>query len=183
MTPRPLKPTELVDFCVHLQKQHRDELGFLPRLAFAEYYDRHQIIPAIENDDVCGYVLYFDGRNGKRPRLHPNTLKIHQACIQYDARRIEHATQIVQRVIAIAITKHFHRVEAWVATDLEANAFWSAIGFRIVATRAGGRKRDRIHNLYRYDIPATDSTATSLASGTATEPSSQFVSPSPPMVR
>lgn len=146
--------TSLVPYVIHLQSQHREELGFLPRLAIQEYSARGQIIPAIENDTICGYMLYYSGRNGNRPRNHPDTLKIHQMCVQYDARRVHHALRLFDLSTRLAAEKGMHTVEAWVASDIDANAFWNATGSIHVATRLGGRKRNRYHNLWRYCIPA-----------------------------
>lgn len=152
-----LTPTEqirLVRYCDHLQSMHPDELGFLPRVAIAEYSERRQIFPATQNGEWCGYILFFDGRNGKRPRLHPYTLKMHQICIQYDVRRVLHATRLVDRLVRRAEQSGMNCIEGWVASDLDANVFWDAVGFEKVDTRLGGRKRKRVHNLWRKCVPA-----------------------------
>jgi len=145
---------ELARYAEHLQRLHPEELGFLPRMSIREYSQRGQIIPAFENDDCCGYVLYYDGRNGNRPRKHPYTLKIHQMCVEYDARRVHHALDLFARTTRIAVCGGMTHIEAWVASDIDANAFWSATGCEHVATRMGGRKRHRLHNLWRFQLPA-----------------------------
>lgn len=135
-----------------MQRLHNEELGFLPSCAIREYVERDQVLPATENGELCSYALYFDGRNGKRPRLHPSTLKIHQICTQYDARFLHHATTLINRILAVATDKNFRTIQAWVATDIDANDFWSAVGFTCVAQRIGGKKRGRIHNLWELTL-------------------------------
>jgi GNAT superfamily N-acetyltransferase len=141
-------PVELAKFAAALQRKHTDELGFLPTVALREYAERGQIIPASENDEPIGYVLYFDGRAGKPPAKHPDRVKLHQVCIQYDARGIYHGTQLVREVERRARTHGFSTVTAWVASDLPANQFWRAIGYELNDTRPGGKRRNRIHNLW-----------------------------------
>ncbi len=132
----------------HLLSLHRDELGFLSTLALHEYWQRGQILLQHENGQPCGYVLWYDGRNGNRPLRRPADLAIHHACIQYDARRITHGTELVRWIVQHARASGFSRINAWVADDIPANAFWKAIGFQHVATRLGGEKRKRVHNLW-----------------------------------
>lgn len=145
-------PVELAKFAASLQRKHTDELGFLPTVALREYAERGQIIPARENDEPIGYVLYFDGRAGKPPAKHPTQVKLHQVCIQYDARGILHGTELVREVERRARENAFTTVTAWVASDLEANQFWSAIGYKLAGTRQGGKRRNRIHNLWIRDL-------------------------------
>lgn len=145
-------PIQLAKFAASLQRKHTDELGFLPTVALREYAERGQIIPARENDEPIGYVLYFDGRAGKPPAKHPHQVKLHQVCVQYDARGILHGTQLVREVERRARQNRFATVTAWVASDLEANKFWRAIGYKLTDTRQGGKRRNRIHNLWIHHI-------------------------------
>ena len=145
-------PDVLVDYVVAQQTRHREQLGFLPRIAIAEYADRRQILPAVQNDELAAYALFYDGRNGHRPRRNPFTLHVHQICTQYDARRLYHATALINRLIDRANINNFREITAWVANDIPANDFWEAIGFKHVATRLGGAKRNRVHNLWRLPI-------------------------------
>lgn len=144
----------LTNYVMDLQRRNREELGFLPAMAIREYAARSQILPAGTNHDWYGYLLFYDGRNGNLPRKHPTTLKIHQVCIQYDVRRVLHATRLVDTIVQRAHDRGMTHVQAWVATDIDANAFWKALGFRIIDTRQGGRKRNRLHHLWSLKIPA-----------------------------
>lgn len=152
--PRPKRVDAIVRYACHLQRQHTDQLGFLPTVAIREYADRGQVIVATENDDPVSYVLFYTGRHGNRPKRDPLTCRIHQLCTQYDARRLAHATHLLNQVIDIATAAHFLELQAWVADDLPANDFWQAVGFHKVAQRWGGERRNRLHNLWKLELPA-----------------------------
>jgi len=154
-------------YVVDLQSRNRDELGFLPRMALQEYIKRGQVIPAVDNDYWVGYVLYYDGRNGKRPQKHPDTVKIHQICVQHDARRILNAARLLANVETLARKNRFQYIKAWVATDIEANAFWRAMGYHLIAQRLGGQKRNRVHNLWCLKLPAVLPVATAIRTTTS----------------
>ena len=154
--PSPATPLDqAIAYAIAQQRKHSDELGFLTRQAIEQYAARGQLILSHENADPASYAIFFTGRNGNRPRLDPYTLRIHQICTQYDARRITHATQLVTRVVDVANARGFHAIRAWVADDIPANQFWKAIGFEIVATRRGGRRRKRTHNLWLLHLQPT----------------------------
>lgn len=148
MIHQPNQPEALIDYADHLQRQLREEVGFLPRIALHEYWQRGQITPAFENNVLAGYLLFYDGRSGNRPRRRPDHLHIHQAAIQYDAQRRMHGTRLVRDLIEHAQHHRFTTIGAWVATDIPANEFWNSIGFQHIASRIGGTKRNRIHNLW-----------------------------------
>jgi GNAT superfamily N-acetyltransferase len=151
--PRAKRVDAIVTYACHLQRQHTDELGFLPAVAIREYAERGQIIVATENHDPISYVLFYTGRNGNRPKRNPRTCPIHQLCTQYDARRLAHATNLLNQVIDIATATDFRELRAWVAHDLPANDFWNAFGFHNVAQRWGGERRNRLHNLWIFELP------------------------------
>lgn len=143
MTHRPDQPRKLLPYVQALQRKHSDELGFLPRQSLEEYWSRGQINPAYENGDLCGFLLYYDGRNGNRPRARPDVIALHQACIQYDAQRVKHGTKLVTDLIDHAQRHRFRTIECRVRDDIPANVFWRAMGFVDHGRVLGGRRRDR----------------------------------------
>ena len=134
----PISKKELLTYAIHLGQKEFDAIGFLPKVALQEYNDRHQIIPAVINNEPAGYALFYDGRNGNPPKRHPATIRIHQIAVQDDARRVLIATDLIRQVIAQPRLHHFDYLEAWVAFDLPANAFWHALKFDLIAQRLGG---------------------------------------------
>lgn len=141
-------------YVVDLQNKNRISVGFLPTVAIREYFDRSQIWVARENGDPCGYLLFGSHRH-VRPVYDMGTMKIIQACVQYDARRVAHATRLVQALELKAVQDGYERIALWCAEDLEANVFWRSMGFSNCGTRIGGtsRKKPRIHNRWIKALP------------------------------
>lgn len=153
MLHRPNQPHRLVGYADSLQRKLHEMIGFMPRTVISEYWERGQIRPAFQNDQLCGYLLYYDGRNGNMPKRQPFHLHVHQAAIQYDAQRRYHGESLVTSIQHHARKHGFRTIGAWVATDIDANAFWHAMGFVHIATRKGGRRRNRFLNLWMCDVP------------------------------
>lgn len=145
--------TTTVNFLAKLQSQNYYELGYLPKGSLSQYAHRNQVILAQEHNDPCGYLLFYDGRNHHRPLESPDTLRIRQACIDYDLRRIEHGTRMIDRLINHAKRLGYRKITCWVGADLQANAFWKAMGFRHDATRTNQGRKHPVHFHYTLDIP------------------------------
>lgn len=128
-----------VRYADDLARKNSEALSFIPTPKIAEYAERDQLVIATENDEPCGFLIYGAGW--------PQT-RIYQACIQYDARRREHGMALVAQVAAQARTAGCSDVRLWCADDLDSNEFWRSSGFEYVASRRGGRRRGRTHNLW-----------------------------------
>lgn len=155
----------IVAYADYLQSKHPDEVGFLTRQALREYAERGQIFVELQNDDPAAYFLFYDGRNGNRPRRHPTSIKMIQICTQWDARRIYLATKLVTRLLKRARNLGFESLQGWCAHDLDANLMWHVLGFTCDAQREGGRKRGRLHNHWYLNV----------TSGRRTDPDSRNV--------
>jgi GNAT superfamily N-acetyltransferase len=155
---RPVQKRLLTQFVIDQQNRNRESLGFLPGEAIRTYADRGAIIPATANGELVSYGIFFDGQPGCRPRVDPYDLRIYQLLTDYDARRLQHATRIVNLLYDHARQHSFRRMRLWCADDLPANVFWATLGFNCQDTRTGGFKRHRIHNLWVLDIPAIGTT-------------------------
>lgn len=142
----------MVRYAEHLMRRYPDALGYLPQQAIIEYHGRRQIDVETEHGDDCGAMIWFDGRCGQRPRMHRDSTKIIVMCVQDDARRLKHATQMLGRAIARAIARGHRSIHAWVAADLPSNAYWQAAGFVCCYQRVGGSSRGRLHNLWYLDL-------------------------------
>lgn len=138
----------------HLQNKEYQSVGFLPTVALSEYDQRGQIVLASENHDPCGYMIYYDGRRGNRPKNHPAGIRVRQIAIEDPLRRIAHATGLISRLIYHAQATRFQRLELWCAIDLDAMKFWRALGFTEGKVRAGGNKDGRIHAFWSLAVPA-----------------------------
>lgn len=152
-----MTPTHLLTYVLSLQSKHHEAVGHLPPAALREYVQRDQIILDYENNQPCGYLLYYDGRNGNPPRSNPHHVRIYQCCVPDDARRILHGTTLINKLLQRIDPSRFAALTLWCATDLDSNAFWNALGFINDNLRIGGVKRGRLHNHWQYTIPAAGS--------------------------
>ncbi len=153
-----MKPPTLLNYVRTLQDQEYQSVGFLTTSALREYHQRRQIIPAFQDQDPCGYMIFYDGRNAKRPRNHPAAIRIRQIAIEHTVRRVYHGTGLISRAIYLAQARGFARLELWCAIDLPAMKFWRALGFTEQQLRIGGSKDNRIHALWTLDVPTPATT-------------------------
>lgn len=96
----------------------------------------------MENGEPCGFLL----RGAARP-----VCKIYQTAICFDARRIHHATAIVDELKRWAIANGVERIRLHCASELAANHFWRAQGFDNAGTYRRRRKNGRA--LIRWELP------------------------------
>lgn len=129
-----------------LARRHCEQIGFIPQARYEQELargERGRLWLALENAEPCGFLLW--GGVGE-------TVRIHQACIQYDAQRREHGRALVRRLIDESTARGRGEITARVALDIEANQFWQALGFKAVAEVAGGKRRGRRIVVYRLRL-------------------------------
>jgi GNAT superfamily N-acetyltransferase len=128
-----------VGYADDLARKNSEALSFIPRPQIEQYARDGQLWIATENDEPCGFLIFGNGW--------PQT-RIYQACIQYDARRREHGMALVAALADKARSFGCSDIRLWCADDLDSNDFWRAAGFEYCASRRGGRRRGRVHNLW-----------------------------------
>jgi hypothetical protein len=133
-------------FILSLQDKHRRELGWLTPVAIGEYLSRGVVTVGRLNNDRAAYLL---GDAGGQRR--PDTCRIVQACVQYDARHRRLGKAVVEAYLR-RLPLWINHCTLWCASDLEANEFWQACGFRAVAVRAGSRRNGRTHILWHRQL-------------------------------
>lgn len=133
----------ILRFLMHGQRQDSSALGFLPLVTLERYADRNWIQTARINGELVAYVVFG---------IHKEGLKIYQVWTVRDARRMTAAAAVIAAAEAAAIACNKKRSSAWVAEDLEAVNFWSALGYRNTGMRTGGRARRRIHLHFERDL-------------------------------
>ena len=138
----------------HLQNLHRSEVGFLPTVALRQYEARRQLWLARHNGEPCGYLAWGSFR-GPRPKRDPFTIKIIQACIDYDAQRSAHGQRLVRHLERLGTMAGIDTLSLWCADDLDANHFWQAMGFNADGTRVGGSAfiEHRTHTHWTKTLP------------------------------
>lgn len=136
------QPPQLVDYCDWLARKNSEALSFIPRPMLEHYAEVGQIVTERENGEMCGFLIFGNGWP---------TLRIYQACVQYDARHREHGVSLVKKLIAKAAEKNCEGISLKCASDLEANEFWKSLGFIQTATLRGGNRR--LRNLNAWYLP------------------------------
>jgi len=127
-----------------LMAKNYEAVGFIPEPRLEHYFQRGQVLLQTENDDPCGYLVFGNGW----PRL-----RVYQCCVQIDARRLDHATELIRRLVNEAYRRHCTSISLWCADDLAANAFWKAAGFEFVGQRDNHNRRGRKHNGWLLRLP------------------------------
>jgi len=145
-----------------LAQKEGKSVGFLPKIVYEAAItglkpSKHRWSPicndkiwlAEENGDTVGFVLAGFGKFGK----------VHQICIQEDARLLERGRLLLDSVISHAEMRGRYDFSCGCADDLESNRFWSAMGWVKVGERRGisyknvwKESSDRKVNIYRYAI-------------------------------
>lgn len=128
---RTATPADLA-YVVKLQKAYGDALGFIPRAALAYKIDRCRVHLALENGEPAGYLHH--GSMAASPEV-----RIFQAAIQYDARRRHLGLALVDDLICRAIAADARAVSLRCLSQLDANDFWRAAGFRLQGTEPGAK--------------------------------------------
>lgn len=126
-----------------LAHKNSEALSFIPLPKIEKYMAVGQVLIETENDEPCGYAIFGNGFP---------VLKVYQACIQYDARRLQHGMWIVKRLICEAQKRHCSAISLFCADDLDANRFWQSVGFMFAGQREGGKRRGRKHNQWVLPI-------------------------------
>jgi hypothetical protein len=140
-------------FLDHLQRKHHEAVGFLSRAALEHAIAQRRVLLALENGEPAGYLY---GKATYQRQEH--VAIIFQAAICYDARRRLLGTALVEAFAARRCVG-VSQLCLWCASDLDANLFWSALGFVPVAWRAGAHRTRRTHLFWCRHLSAlTDST-------------------------
>lgn len=130
----------------HLQKKNAEDLSFYPLSVLEREVVNGRVVLAEVNDAPAGYLYH-----GSVTSL---TLRIHQACIQYDLRGYLYGAALVRWLESLGRAAGAHEIALRCGSDIAANGFWQAMGFECIAVTQGGARRMRDINAWR--LPLTD---------------------------
>jgi GNAT superfamily N-acetyltransferase len=119
-------------------------VGWLPTAAFDTRAENDDVIAVYRNEDLVGWAMIARSN-------HRGVMKLYQIWVRPDARIIEHGRALVDAITKRALQRRCLRIEAWVAEDLPANFFWSAIGFLRSNWRWGRGRNPR--KIFRWITP------------------------------
>lgn len=130
----------LVMYVDSLQKKNADALSFYPRQVFEREAEKGRVFLGLLNGEPCGYL--YAGAQGR-------DVKLHQVCIQYDARRRLYGQSIAAVMEHYATEGKATSVTLRCGFDLDANEFWRSLGYKCIAHQIGGVRRMRTINVWR----------------------------------
>lgn len=139
---RPALASDVV-YIDSLQRANLEALSFYPKAVFEREVESSRIVLAILNGEPAGYL--YHGALGP-------ILKIHQACIQYDARGQLYGAQLVSWLVSLCCQANVCSISLRCGSDIAANQFWKAMGFHCQAVTPGGVRRMRDINNWRLDV-------------------------------
>lgn len=135
--------TGLIDYVDGLQRKNAEALSFYPKQVFEREAERGRLFLGMLNKEPCGYI--YVGAGG-------GDVKCHQVCIQYDARRRLYGAAIVGAMEDYAIKSDAMSISLRCGFDLDANDFWSALGYACIGIVDGGIRRMRKINVWRKQL-------------------------------
>jgi len=138
--------TDDLSYINKLQRQNAEELSFYPMTVFEREVPNARILLAEVNGAPAGYIYHGSFEND---------CKIHQACIQYDARRAQHGADIVRFLTQLCGAAGSTAITLRCGSDIDANFFWTAMGFQCVGVSKGGVRRQRDINAWRHELHPT----------------------------
>jgi hypothetical protein len=128
----------------YLQRKNAEDLAFYPLSALEREVGNQRIVLAEVNDAPAGYLYHGS--------LASPTLKIHQACIQYDLRGYLYGAALVRWLTELGVASGSTEIALRCGSDIAANGFWQVMGFECVAVTQGGARRMRDINAWRLPL-------------------------------
>lgn len=123
-----------------LQKKNAEQLSFYPKQVFEREHQNGRLYLGLLNGEPCGYI-YVGAAGGD--------VKCHQVCIEYDARRKLYGAMLVLAMENYANASNSNSITLRCGFDLDANKFWSELGYNCIAVKEGGVRRMRKINVWR----------------------------------
>lgn len=126
-------------------KSESSALGFIPSPEYEAAAIKDRLAIAARGSDFLGFVLFGAGAH--------RVLKIIQTFVVKSHRKAKVGEALIKCVIDRGNELKCSSVVARVATELDANHFWQAMGFKILHKQKGhGTKRDI--NIYEFPLEA-----------------------------
>ena len=123
-----------------LQKKNAEALSFYPKQVFEREKENGRLFLGLLNGQPAGY-LYVGAAGGD--------VKCHQVCIEYDARRKLYGAMLATVMEQYAKDAYSNSITLRCGFDLDANKFWSELGYNVIRIMDGGIRRMRKINVWR----------------------------------
>lgn len=123
-----------------LQRKNAEALSFYPKQVFEREKENGRLFLGLLNGHPAGY-LYVGAAGGD--------VKCHQVCIEYDARRKLYGAMMATVMEQYAKDAYSNSITLRCGFDLDANKFWSELGYNVIRIMDGGIRRMRKINVWR----------------------------------
>jgi len=110
-----------LDYVVNLHKKNSATLGFIPKPSLKSLIENGQVFIQSDGGDNAGYIAVG---NGKRDGV----LRVYQACVDQDLRRLTFGKQLFKKVIKFGLHHDCERIFLRCRENLKSNLFWQGIG-------------------------------------------------------
>lgn len=129
---------------INLSNDYRETLGFLPAGAFYEFARKGQVLAAIQNNELAGYLLFA---SNSRDEL----VYITQLCTHPKYRKMGVSRDLFCKLEQL--TKDLYRgVRVTCRRDFEVNKMWPKFGFVPKNEKPGRSKKGSVLCLWWYDF-------------------------------
>ena len=125
-----------VSYIVALQKKFSNQVGFVPTTAIHDHISRRHYTICKINGQHSSYILQSGGTL--------KTVHLIQVAVEEKMWRSGIGTAILDHVIQKNKTKRYPNVTAYVREDLQANSYFTSLGFQEVRKRPGGIARGKL---------------------------------------
>ena len=116
---------------IKLGDKARETLGFLPREAFQDYARKEQILAAVDQDQLLGYILFRRGNS---------VVTIVQLCVDARHRKAGVAKKLVDELFETH-RYLYHTIKLSCRRDYGLDEFWRALDFVPISERVGRATR------------------------------------------
>ena len=130
-----------INYIDHLQKKNAEDLSFYPKVVFDREIDNQRILLALVNKQHAGYLYHGSMSFNK-------SLKIHQACIEYDLRGKWYGAGLVKTLEDIGRLSYIQGISLRCGSDISANSFWKLMEYKCIDIQKGGVRRMRDINVW-----------------------------------
>ena len=113
-----------LDFIVDLHKRNSGALGFIPKPTIKKFIEDGQVFLKDEGGLYAGYFII-----GSTNR---NNLKIYQACVEEDLRKLQYGKELFKEVIEHGLTYNCESITLRCRENLNSNIFWKALGCNLL---------------------------------------------------
>jgi hypothetical protein len=145
---------EDIEFVEALMSANSDAVGFIPTEGIRTIAAKGGLMMLCTRNTRVGYLL-----SGP---IKPNEdVTIYQECIDKDVRRTGGGKDLFLKFQTRATSLNAKGIRLRCASDLEANGFWQALGFKLISTDNPSNRRKRAVNSY-YLVLKRDNSRTQV---------------------